>query len=229
MSGPTTDDEKTRESRILDGADELFTRYGYDKTTVREIADRAGVSKGTIYLHFDSKRQLFESLLIREIRRFSRQWLQCLEDDPDTETIGGLYKNMLRALHSSELIQAIYRRDPGILGSYRHLEANFFEEIYGESIHRELFDSMQEAGLVREELDTEVLAHVFDIIDYGYVSISEVKDPAESPSFDETVEVIAEMMDRALTPESQPEQGAGLRVARQLVASYSQVLGGDDQ
>ena len=52
-----------REQRILDAAADLIAHFGYDKTTVDDIARRAGVSKGAIYLHFKSKDDLFEGLL----------------------------------------------------------------------------------------------------------------------------------------------------------------------
>ncbi|MEM7028378.1 MAG: helix-turn-helix domain-containing protein, partial [Chloroflexota bacterium] len=42
----TKSDNKEREERILDAASNLFVHYGYDKTTVDDIAREAGVSKG---------------------------------------------------------------------------------------------------------------------------------------------------------------------------------------
>ncbi len=44
-----------RAQRILDAAANLIAHYGYDKTTVDDIARAAGVSKGAIYLHYRSK------------------------------------------------------------------------------------------------------------------------------------------------------------------------------
>ena len=67
---PKSDNEQ-REQRILDAALDLFVHYGYDKTTVSDIAHEAGVSKGAIYLHFESKDDLFEALLIRELTLYS--------------------------------------------------------------------------------------------------------------------------------------------------------------
>ena len=55
-----------REQRILDAASRLIAHYGYDKTTVSDVAREAGVSKGAIYLHWKSKTALFEALLFRE-------------------------------------------------------------------------------------------------------------------------------------------------------------------
>lgn len=43
---------------IVEAADRLFERYGYKKTTVDEIAQAAGIGKGSIYLHFKSKEEI---------------------------------------------------------------------------------------------------------------------------------------------------------------------------
>ena len=74
-----------REQRILDAAADLFVHYGYDKTTVSDIARAAGVSKGAIYLHFESKDTLFEALLMREIMAYQSHWLTLIEADPKGE------------------------------------------------------------------------------------------------------------------------------------------------
>lgn len=50
-------------ARIQDVALELFTEYGYDKTSLREIADRLGVTKAALYYHFKSKDDIVTSLL----------------------------------------------------------------------------------------------------------------------------------------------------------------------
>ncbi|MCB0198119.1 MAG: helix-turn-helix transcriptional regulator, partial [Anaerolineae bacterium] len=95
----TQSDNEERKHRILDAAAELFIHYGYDKTTVSDIAREAGVSKGAIYLHFASKDELFEGLLIREMMTYQKNWLERIESDPKGGTIGGMYKNVLYALN----------------------------------------------------------------------------------------------------------------------------------
>src|ERR1700688_1474791 len=59
---PTT--RSKRETRLLDAAARLFTRFGFDKTSIDEIARDAGVSKGAVYLHWPSKDALFEATLV---------------------------------------------------------------------------------------------------------------------------------------------------------------------
>ena len=49
--------------RILEMALKRFQYYGYNKTTVEEIAEDAGIGKGSIYLHFKSKKEIFFNLV----------------------------------------------------------------------------------------------------------------------------------------------------------------------
>lgn len=58
----------TREA-ILDAVDVLLARYGYRKMTIDDVAAEAGIGKGTIYLHFDSKEELVLSHVDRIVER----------------------------------------------------------------------------------------------------------------------------------------------------------------
>ncbi|MGM0471225.1 MAG: TetR/AcrR family transcriptional regulator [Bacillota bacterium] len=56
-------EEQDKKEEILEAAAEVFSQKGFYKATVGEIAQQAGVAKGTIYLYFDSKEDLGKSLL----------------------------------------------------------------------------------------------------------------------------------------------------------------------
>lgn len=62
---PRTNEQRTRESRerVLEAALRLFSRQGFRSTTLREIADEAGVSTGNVYHHFSDKEEMFDTLL----------------------------------------------------------------------------------------------------------------------------------------------------------------------
>ena len=51
---------------ILDAARALFLRNGYDATSIQDILDATGLSKGGLYHHFSSKEEVFEAMLERE-------------------------------------------------------------------------------------------------------------------------------------------------------------------
>ncbi len=48
---------------ILDASLSLFSRRGFARTTVRDIARKAGITDAAIYYHFESKRELLEALV----------------------------------------------------------------------------------------------------------------------------------------------------------------------
>lgn len=56
---PRRDDTRRR---IIDGAQELFGRDGFDGTTVRQIANRVGLTDAALYYHFKSKREILEAI-----------------------------------------------------------------------------------------------------------------------------------------------------------------------
>ena len=59
-------DQESRKFKILESAHKLFSHYGFEKTTIEDIAKEAELGKGTIYLEFDSK----EAILMAIINNF---------------------------------------------------------------------------------------------------------------------------------------------------------------
>src|ERR1700727_1714730 len=57
-----------RPQEILEAAFVEFSRNGYAMTTLDRVAERAGVTKGTIYVYFENKEHLFISM-VREITK----------------------------------------------------------------------------------------------------------------------------------------------------------------
>ena len=86
--------EATRE-RILDAAEHLFAKRGFEGVTVRQIMSRAGADVALAYYHFKSKRYLFDAVLLRRAQTLNELRLKALdeveqrhrEDPPDVEEI----------------------------------------------------------------------------------------------------------------------------------------------
>jgi Transcriptional regulator len=56
-------DTSLKRQMVLDGAVRVFTKYGFDASSMDKIAEAAGVSKRTIYNHFKSKESLFQAIV----------------------------------------------------------------------------------------------------------------------------------------------------------------------
>ena len=64
--------DDNKRDKILLAAQELFSERGYHETTVEEIAKLAGIAKGTVYIYFDSKEQLFKEVIKSGFKELTR-------------------------------------------------------------------------------------------------------------------------------------------------------------
>jgi AcrR family transcriptional regulator len=60
------DDESAKRRQIIDGARAIFLAQGFDAASMNDIARAAGVSKGTLYVYFKHKEELFEAIVEQE-------------------------------------------------------------------------------------------------------------------------------------------------------------------
>ncbi|RTL62735.1 MAG: TetR/AcrR family transcriptional regulator [Hyphomicrobiales bacterium] len=70
-AGKNPDNAKRRQ--IIDGACRMFLSQGFDAASMGAIAKAAGVSKGTLYVYFKSKEDLFEAIVFEQARKQAEQ------------------------------------------------------------------------------------------------------------------------------------------------------------
>jgi AcrR family transcriptional regulator len=63
---PATEDDSAKRRQIIDGARNVFLAQGFDAASMNDIARAAGVSKGTLYVYFNNKEELFEAIVGEE-------------------------------------------------------------------------------------------------------------------------------------------------------------------
>ncbi len=68
-----SDAQDIKREQIIIGAEKLFTRYGYLKTTMDEIAESAGLKKASIYYYYENKDAIFRDVVMREIDFFIQE------------------------------------------------------------------------------------------------------------------------------------------------------------
>ncbi|MEU9299437.1 TetR family transcriptional regulator [Streptomyces sp. NPDC048269] len=112
----TASPERRRE--LLDTAAEVFAAQGYNATTVRKIADAAGMLAGSLYYHFDSKESMLDEIL--------SAFLTELWDGYDTvlaaglgprETIEALVTESFREIDRHRAAVAIYQKESRTLSA----------------------------------------------------------------------------------------------------------------
>src|SRR5690349_910497 len=80
-----TDSDKRRQ--ILKGAQAVFLAQGFDAASMGEIARTAGVSKGTLYVYFDSKEALFQAIAHEQCHAQAERVFSLDHADHDVEGV----------------------------------------------------------------------------------------------------------------------------------------------
>lgn len=193
---PVTLRQQARKTRILTAAADLISRYGYDKTTVDDIAREAGVSKGAIYLHWASKEELFDELLKVEMQRTADDLWSRIEADPQGGLIGRIYGHAVLAMQANSLVRALYTRESRILGDYM---ARRGAERYTRRFlfSQEMIRQMQTAGLVRADLSPDVIAYLMAVIAYGFMGVESIVPEQAMPALDDIAAGLADAAERA--------------------------------
>lgn len=107
---PATAKSQETKQRILDAAEALFARDGFSSVTVRQIMKQAGADVALAYYHFESKRDLFDAVLMRRAELMNAVRHAALDeveqrhpdDAPTLEEIIGAFTNPLLDLLAND-------------------------------------------------------------------------------------------------------------------------------
>jgi AcrR family transcriptional regulator len=159
---------QARAGRILDTATALILRWGYNKTTIDDIARQAGVAKGTIYLHWKTREELFQALLQRERLEYARDFQRCLLADPEGITLRSMTKHSALALARRPLLKAVLMSDMEVLGKLASREQKnpaYVERLAGFKVYLEL---LRQYGAARTDLSLQAEVHIWSAVFSGF-------------------------------------------------------------
>lgn len=99
-------------AKLIKKAKEYFSRYGFTKTSVKELTDAAGISKGSFYSFFDSKEELFLEVM-EEQEKFRNQIMaEILNEKLDAQgAIERLFRETLKKIEENRIFQIIYEEN----------------------------------------------------------------------------------------------------------------------
>jgi TetR/AcrR family transcriptional regulator, cholesterol catabolism regulator len=147
-----------RRQEIFRIAADIFYQKGYAQTSTKDIAEAAGILKGSLYAHISSKEDILYAIILDVHRTFESNVLACEASDADP--LGRLRTflagHMCVAMYELEYHQ-IYTRD------WRSLRADRCQAIRGMRDEYEryltgLLEKAQKAGQVRADIDSRLLA-----------------------------------------------------------------------
>jgi AcrR family transcriptional regulator len=166
VRGSRTERKKEEnKKKIIAVAMDLFVRQGFEQTTVEQIAEEADIAIGTIYNHFPAKEAIISEHVQKVIKAQGPEVIALIQQLPDTRSrlIEALRKSLewmqiemnkdiyerYIAYRMQKLVQNFRDRDPGLSSGLG-------------SILEQIFDLGKEAGEIREDMPSQVLAGHLD-------------------------------------------------------------------
>lgn len=146
--------------RLIAVAAELFGTRGYEDTSIDEVLNRAGVSKGALYHHFPSKEALFEAVFVEGERRameiISGAAMKAMTKGDHVAALrAGCHKWLDLAMEPA--VRRIALIDgPAVLGWQRWRE---IDEEYAFGLTRKVLQHAADEGAIRVR-DVDMLAHM---------------------------------------------------------------------
>lgn len=165
------DDADETRARVLDAAYEQFCRMGIQRSTMEDVARRAGVSRITVYRRFATKDALVERVVRREFRRYFDRFLVDIAQArtaADRVVVG--FVSALRAIRGNPLIGGMLTAEPdflvsSLIGDEGRTLATVSRFVAGQLGHE------QRAGHVSKDLDVEYVAEMMVRVSASYLAI----------------------------------------------------------
>ncbi|CAN5303193.1 TetR family transcriptional regulator KstR2 [soil metagenome] len=147
----------TRRSELLAIAAGLFARKGFKNTTVRDIADAAGILSGSLYHHFDSKESMVDEILSTFQEELFGSYDAILLSDDDARTkLERAVAVSFGAIDQRHDEVAIFQNDAAFLGGFDRFGYLAERNAQSREVWITLLDDGVRSGALRADLDIEL-------------------------------------------------------------------------
>ncbi len=154
----TTVGGQTRRDELLEIAATLFAERGFRNTTVRDIADAAGILSGSLYHHFDSKEAMVDELLDSFQKQLFTTYDEIVASDrTPRQKLEAVVRVSFEAIdqHHSEV--AIFQNDAAYLAGFERFAYLTERNARFEALWLDLLREGMAAGELRHDLDVDLV------------------------------------------------------------------------
>jgi AcrR family transcriptional regulator len=205
-------------ARILTAAGELMLHRGSRGVTIADVAQRAHVGKGTVYLYWDAKEDLLLGLIGRDFLALADEYTAALAADPDLARPSRLTPRLVRALGEHPFVRALQGSDDGLLGALAGdpRSAALHDTLGPSAMLREILPIWRRNGLATGDWTLADQAYALHCLVTGFVTA------ADDPRFRSTADP-ATVLPAAVTALLGPEE-ADAEQLRSAAAAVGELL-----
>jgi AcrR family transcriptional regulator len=164
-----TDEEDRKEQRrklIMRAALKIISRKGYNPTALEEVAQEAGIAKGTLYLYFKDKEDLMYNTIMYVLDHLKERMIERIPRNlPPLETLERIASILFEYFLENDEFYNTYLTvlNYHLLSNYTHLFEGMVarkRELY--DFEFQLVEQAKEQGLVREDIPTMDIVMAYD-------------------------------------------------------------------
>jgi AcrR family transcriptional regulator len=200
-------DRRERADRILDTARELLLAWGYRRVTIDELARRAGVGKGTIYLHWRSREEVFEAAAMAD------EIVDAVRTDPAEVALHRYLRRLFVEAMNRPVLRALYTRDADTLGAFLAAEHHHRLEESKLGVNREYLGVLAAESMLRPDLRLQDLDYTLPTIVFGFFAAEPFHPPAIRLTLEQKADQLAQTVRRAFEPTDAPSSDTVKRAA----------------
>jgi AcrR family transcriptional regulator len=216
----------SRESRILDVAAEMLLLFGYRRVTIEDVARRADVGKGTVYLHWSSKLELFATVLVRDIAEIAAQQHAVLRADPGEVRLHRTMRGLFLLVMRRPLARAFFTGDTELLGALAtdtKIGLNFSAE--KAAMSPGYLNALHEHGLLADDPRTDPsLPYRFKATTTGFFLLERLLPATDDVDLEAKADALATTVRRGFEPAAEPTAAALAAAAAAVIALYEHLL-----
>ena len=152
---------------ILTKSEQLLLRYGYSKVTIDDIARECGLGKGTVYLHFKSKENLFYAVFLKAAAEITGYIIDYLKQDFSNANLAELLVESYTACYNRELIVALFTKNSLLLGKLLQNKHSSASQELKLGLLKESLTMYREHNFVKQNMSVEMQLHTINMILLG--------------------------------------------------------------
>lgn len=221
---PLIEHASAKAARILDSARELALEHGVRKVTIAEIAAAAGVGKGTVYLYWETKEDLFAGLVAREVLVWLDDVIARITADPGIVLPRRLAPLLIRSTLGNPWLRRL-RSDDSALRQMLHRPADRerLAEASPSAMGNEVVTVLRESGIVRDDLPQDRQMYALHALLVGFSTVMENPAGAGEMNVGDPELALAETMHLLLEPPEDPAPAVIAGAADEVVARFARI------
>ena len=211
------DQRAERAVRVLDVAADLLLRHGYRRVSIDDVAAGVGIGKGTVYLHWKTREQLFSAVFAREVIHAMEEVRQAVRSDPRACLLHNFARAYFLAIMNRPLLRGFLLDDPDLLGKLTNSADTARDDRHG-AMARDYLGLLAEHGLLRDDLRVDEIGYAYQATFEGFLRAG---DTAPAGGQEQRAALLAHTVRRAF--ESEPVLPEA--TLRDLAAAVAALLG----